>query len=83
MNNNKLKYLFNPAAEARDGSSALEESDSLPAEAKGYGGGGGHGGGYGHGGGGYGHGAITLDPVSIISLLALGLSINIYRLFVS
>lgn len=31
------------------------------------------GGGYGHGGGGHGHGAITLDPVSIISLLALGM----------
>lgn len=35
-------------------------------------------GGYGHGGGGgHGHGAITLDPVSIISLLALGNSSHV------
>ncbi|OXA44131.1 uncharacterized protein LOC110858239 [Folsomia candida] len=46
---------------------SLSEKDDNP-ETRG-------GGGYGHGGGGHGHGhygAITLDPVSIISLLALG-----------
>ncbi|CAL8077690.1 unnamed protein product [Orchesella dallaii] len=47
----------------------LEDAASFPETRGGHGHGGGYGGG---GGGGNGHGAITLDPVSIISLLALG-----------
>lgn len=54
---------------------------SVAGDARGGYGGGGDYGGYGGGYGGHGHGSISMDPVSILGLLSLGINLSFKNKF--